>query len=128
MDPAICLALAIYFEARSEPVIGQLAVATVVLNRVKSPRWPDDICKVVWQRKQFSFTHDGKSDRPKEKIAWKRSRMLADVMLNTATSYDFSKGSDHYHTKQVKPYWVASLDQKTVIGNHIFYGKKNDTK
>ena len=77
MTAATCLALAIYWEARNQPTIGQLAVAQVVVNRVESKRWPSTICDVVWQKKQFSWTHDGKSDRPKEKTAWRKSKMLA---------------------------------------------------
>ena len=62
MTPLMCLAAAVFFESRSEPLEGQRAVAEVVMTRVESPRWPDEICAVVFQHKQFSFTHDGKSD------------------------------------------------------------------
>ena len=59
-----CLIAVVFFEARDQPVQGQFAVAEVVMNRVESDRWPNGICEVVFQNKQFSFTHDGKSDNP----------------------------------------------------------------
>lgn len=125
----MCLALAIYFEARSEPVIGQIAVAQVILKRVEDPMWPNTICEVVWQNKQFSFTHDGKSDNPTELNAWNKSIILAKIAM-IKNFHDYSKGSDHYHTKQVNPYWSTSskLEQSRIIGNHIFYRKKPDVK
>ena len=55
MTPLMCLAAAVFFESRSEPLEGQRAVAEVVMTRVESPRWPDEICAVVFQRKQFSL-------------------------------------------------------------------------
>ena len=58
----LCLSAAIYYEARNQPVDGQLAVAEVIMNRVQSDRYPDDACEVINQNKQFSYTHDGKSD------------------------------------------------------------------
>ena len=65
MLAAHCLAIAMYYEARNQPIDGQLAVAQVIMNRVESPRYPDTVCEVVWQPKQFSFTHDGLPERPK---------------------------------------------------------------
>ena len=63
MTGLACLVTAIFFEARDQPLMGQYAVAEVVMNRVASVKYPDDICSVVFQRKQFSFTHDGLSDK-----------------------------------------------------------------
>ena len=62
-DEIYCAAQNIYFESRGEPDIGQVAVALVVLNRVNDRRWPSTICDVVWQDKQFSWTHRSKSTR-----------------------------------------------------------------
>ena len=59
MTPMMCLAAAIFFEARDQPLDGMMGVADVVMNRVESDRWPDDVCSVVYQSRQFSFTHDG---------------------------------------------------------------------
>ena len=57
-----CGAQNAYFESQGEPDLGMVAVSQVVINRAKDNRWPDTICEVVWQDKQFSWTHDGKSD------------------------------------------------------------------
>ena len=64
---AACLSLNIYFEARNQSIKGMALVAEVTINRVRHPDWPSRVCEVVWQNKQFSWTHDGKSDEPKEK-------------------------------------------------------------
>ena len=68
MIAATCLAALIFFEARGESLEGQIAVGEVAINRVESPRWPNDICAVVMQKKQFSYTHDGLSDNPERHI------------------------------------------------------------
>jgi spore germination cell wall hydrolase CwlJ-like protein len=57
-----CLVANVYHEARGEDVLGQAAVAHVTLNRVRLPAYPDSVCGVVWQKGQFSWTEDGKSD------------------------------------------------------------------
>jgi spore germination cell wall hydrolase CwlJ-like protein len=64
MTAAMCLALNMFFEARNESLIGQVMVAEVTLNRVANARFPDTVCEVVWQDRQFSWTHDGKTDNP----------------------------------------------------------------
>lgn len=115
-----CLALNIYHEARSEPDQGKFAVAQVTLNRVKSPRYPNSICAVVWQRKQFSWTRDGRSDRPYNLKAWKDALWVATV------AYEFNPLSvvgqaTHYHAVYVHPFWAASHRCVAKIGKHIFY-------
>ncbi len=120
-----CLAQNIYFEARSETVQGMEAVALVTLNRVASKSYPSTICEVVWQRKQFSWTHDGKSDTPRERLAWKIAQTVAASVLANygATDYDFTKGALWYHATYVSPTWHKALTQTAIIGAHIFYGK-----
>jgi len=122
MTPGICLALAIYFEARSEPVQGQIAVGQVILRRVESPRYPNTICGVVWQPHQFSWTSDGKSDKPSDKSAYATSRHVARYLLKYADKlHDFSEGSTHYfNPKLADPYWARSGRQTAKIGNHVF--------
>jgi spore germination cell wall hydrolase CwlJ-like protein len=115
-----CLALNIYHEARSETDEGKFAVAQVTLNRVRSPRYPDSICKVVWQRKQFSWTHDGRPDRPRNLDAWKVALRVA------TTSNDFNRPgivdrATHYHAVYVQPSWAAVYRPVRRIGKHIFY-------
>ena len=121
-----CLAVAIFFEARSEPVEGQYAVADVVMNRVESDRWPNSICGVVFQEKQFSFTHDGKSDRMEtyakdDIIEWRamnQARTIAKIVYDSG--YTKVK-STHYHTLSVRPFWAKHYKKDGRIGNHVFY-------
>ena len=115
-----CLADNIYFEARNESTKGQLAVALVTNNRVNSKIYPDTICDVVWEYRQFSWTLDGKSDKPKNKKAYNRAELLAIIVL-TGTMDDFTKGATHYHANYIEPYWAPKLALLMVIDNHTFY-------
>lgn len=117
-----CLASAVYFEARGEPLKGQLAVADVVLNRVASERYPDTICEVVEQPMQFSFVNaTGRipgADRSSE--AWSKAVAIARIALaGTARAVD----SDvlWYHADYVSPSWGRRLARQDRIGLHIFY-------
>lgn len=121
-----CLALTIYYEARDQPLDGQLVVAEVVLNRVESEHYPDDVCSVVYQPKQFSFTHDGKPERPKNKVVWKETKRLARKILDNPDEWLLHSGSTHYHATYVQPYWSNELVLVGRIGDHIFYTEKND--
>lgn len=76
-DDLITLACNIYWEARNETVEGMMAIVAVTLNRVASAKYPDTIREVVWQRRQFSWTHDGKVDRPNNRPSWKQSLRIA---------------------------------------------------
>jgi len=121
----LCLATAIFFEARDQSVDGQMAVAEVIMNRVADPQWPDTICGVVNQTRQFSFTHDGLSDNPTKYIepnAWKLAQLIADDALAGLNLIGLT--STHYHTTAVHPYWVHSLELDGKIGDHLFYSKK----
>ena len=71
-----CGAQNIYHESRGESNLGQIAVAQVVRNRVESQKYPNTICEVVWQPKQFSWTHDGRSDEPKDRKAFVKAVWL----------------------------------------------------
>ncbi|WP_119459158.1 cell wall hydrolase [Rhodospirillaceae bacterium SYSU D60014] len=122
-----CLALNIYFEARSEPETGKRAVAHVVMNRVADPRFPDDVCAVVQQggewprhRCQFSWWCDGQSDEPTDRRAWVRSKALAQQVY-WARSADPTNGALWYHADYVAPSWGQVLAQAGKIGRHIFY-------
>jgi spore germination cell wall hydrolase CwlJ-like protein len=114
-----CLALALYFEARSEDVVGKLAVAEVIYNRVEDTRFPNDICSVVWQNKQFSWTHDGKSDVPKEKEVYKDILRLANDIDEWRLF--LNHGATHYHAEYVEPYWAKHLTYVGQAGTHKFY-------
>lgn len=121
-----CLTQAIYFEARSEPVEGQLAVAQVVLNRVKTSRFPNSICGVVFQnekmrnRCQFSFACDGLSDNPYNEEAWDLAQRISYIALSDRWE-DITKSAVYYHANYVTPYWVNALETTARHGNHIFY-------
>ena len=121
-----CLSEAIYYEARSESRSGQLAVADVVKNRVKSKHYPNSICAVIYEGAhrpfacQFSFACDGSMDRAPKGKAWKRSQDMAQVSL-TGFVPDLTKNSTHYHTVQIEPKWSKTLEFKAKIGFHKFY-------
>lgn len=118
-----CLAKNIYFEARGESELGQRAVAWVTLNRRDSTQYPNTICDVVWQPSQFSWTHDGRSDTPREIEAWNRAQAIAEIVyyryLNNMA--DPTDGSVMFHASQIDPYWTASYNRVVQIDNHIFY-------
>lgn len=121
-----CLSEAIYYEARSETRSGQLAVADVVKNRVKSKHFPDTICGVVYQNAdrpfacQFSFACDGSMDRAPSGKAWENSQNMAQVSLSGFVS-DLTHNSTHYHTVAVNPHWADSLQFQKQVGFHVFY-------
>lgn len=117
-----CLASAVYFEARGEPIQGQLAVADVVLNRSRSGRYPATICGVVVQPWQFSFVNRTgaipAADRSSE--SWRKAVAIARIaQAGTARAVD----SDvlWYHAEYVSPSWGRRLARQDKIGLHIFY-------
>lgn len=99
-------------------------VAEVILNRVASDRYPDTICEVVYQTNQFSFTHDGKSDKPKDYEAPndKEARRVARKIAQEALQKP-SMGTEatHYHNTDVSPPWASQLVLEGKVGDHIFY-------
>jgi spore germination cell wall hydrolase CwlJ-like protein len=120
-----CLAKNIYFEARNQSHEGQKAVAFVTLNRVRSPLYPSTICEVVQEYKQFSWTHDGKSNQPKDIKSFKIATALAIYVYNNYGQInDPTKGALMFHANYVRPYWRHDYKLSTVIGDHIFYVEK----
>lgn len=121
-----CLAEAIYYEARGESHLGQVAVAEVVLNRVRSQHYPDTICDVVYQGSyratgcQFTFTCDGSLAHKPRGRAWRQANELAAQAMMGLTPAVTSRAT-HYHTFEVDPVWSARLVETTRIGAHIFY-------
>lgn len=121
-----CLTSAIYYEAASETVGGQRAVAQVVLNRVAHPSYPSSVCGVVYQGSerrtgcQFSFTCDGSLARKPMLAAWERARAVAQDALS-GDVYQPVGLATHYHTIWISPYWAPSLDPVGTIGAHRFY-------
>ena len=132
----LCLAQNIYFESGNQPMVGQIAVSHVVLNRVESNLYPDTICEVIHQgetyinwkgnilpvrdRCQFSWYCDGKSDEPVDSKTWIASILLARRILDGEWS-DVTEGATHYHADWAHPFWADSLKRTTTIDNHLFY-------
>jgi hypothetical protein len=122
-----CLAEAVYYEARSESVEGQRAVAQVVLNRVRHPAYPGSVCGVVYQGPmragggcQFTFTCDGSLALAPSGPGWAQARAIAAQALAGAV-YAPVGHATHYHTHQVLPAWAYKLAKLAVIGSHNFY-------
>ena len=129
-----CLTTAIYFEARSESQLGQLAVATVILNRVKASSISSSICRVVYKGAshlnacQFSFACDGKLDLGDDARAWKTARAISALALTEDRKVKdgpmrILASATNYHADYVDPYWPKSLNRLTKIGRHIFYSQ-----
>jgi N-acetylmuramoyl-L-alanine amidase len=115
-----CLALNIYHESRGETTMGQIAVAHVTLNRVADKRWPDNICDVVYQPKQFSWTHMINNKTPKSDHNWEVSQSIASDVMD-GVDEDNTYGAVYYHAKRANPIWNRKLTITTKIGAHIFY-------
>jgi spore germination cell wall hydrolase CwlJ-like protein len=133
IETVYCLALALYFESRSQPYVEQIATARVVLNRVEDRRYPDTVCEVVYQGKthvwskqpikhqcQFSFWCDGKSDVPRDEAAWEAVQTVAWHVLDHP-EIDITQGATHYHATYVTPAWRTSLKRIAQIGDSVFY-------
>src|SRR4051794_6536330 len=121
-----CMAQAVYFEARGESPRGQAAVATVIMNRVKSPAFPKTVCGVVYQGAahhngcQFSFACDGQAERVVENGAWDRARIVAARVLSGAVLRDVGRAT-HFHTTGVDPEWGSQMLRTAQVGLHVFY-------
>ena len=131
-----CLTEAVYFEARGEPFIGQLAVANVIMERVRDHRFPTTVCKVVhagryWEgnpvrnRCAFSYWCDGKPEIMKEKQAHKTAQDVARMAIN-GVMYEEVQGATFYHASYVMPYWIKELDFITRVCKHLFYYYNGD--
>jgi len=132
-DELSCLAEAVYFEARSESFVAQLAVANVILERVSSEKYPDDICSVVhqsrkWKGKpirnkcQFSYWCDGKPETIANVDAYQQSVNASELALQGVILAQ-TDGATHYHAAYVVPYWATDDSFLTLgqVGLHIFY-------
>lgn len=126
-DDATCLTQAVYYEARSEGVEGEQAVAQVVMNRAHDHRYPGSVCGVVFQRAdggrgtcQFTFACDGSMHGSIEPGAWTAARSVAQQALQGFV-YEPLKNAFHYHADYVAPAWSYELPRIRKIGRHIFY-------
>ena len=120
-----CLAKNVYFEGRNQPWVGQVAIAQVTLNRVKSLAVPNTICEVVRQKKrnicQFSWYCDGKSDQPKDVKDYDKATDVA-IQVYSGTIPDVTEGALWYHATYIRrPFWAYSMKEMVKINEHIFY-------
>lgn len=129
---AYCLSEAIYFEARGSSLADQAAVADVILNRVSSSKYPNNVCSVVRQAKlwksnpirnqcQFSYYCDGKSDRMTDLDAKANAQWLAIQVLVFGKFRGITENATMYHADYVNPYWAPHMQLVGTIGRHIFY-------
>jgi spore germination cell wall hydrolase CwlJ-like protein len=130
----MCMAANIYFEAKNESKLGQLAVAQVVMNRMYDHRYPNTVCDVVKQgltykngkvvlgKCQFSWYCDGKSDQPNMKSKqWENAIRYASIVMSETINIDVTDGATHYHATYVRPAWAKTKTRTTRIDRHIFY-------
>lgn len=124
-----CLSKNLYHEARDQGLEGLAAVAKVTKNRVRSSLFPNTICEVVWQRKQFSWTED-ENIEIKEKELYGRIKNLAHLLLNYEIVSPV-KDSLYYHSdvlygtdRKFEPYWAKHKEKVAKVGSHIFYKKE----
>lgn len=116
-----CLAGAIYFEARGEPLAGQLAVAEVIVNRAASGRFPASYCGVVTQKSQFSFVKRGRMPSPPAASeTYRRAKAIAQIAHRGLWSTD-AKDALYFHASHVSPRWSGRRQAAARISNHVFY-------
>tara|TARA_R100000700_G_C3125451_1_gene112741 strand:+ start:220 stop:615 length:396 start_codon:yes stop_codon:yes gene_type:complete len=128
-----CLSLNIYWEAKGESKLGQVAVALVVLNRMEHSGFPGTVCEVVYQgihkngfpvrdMCQFSWYCDSRSDIPRDPLSFRDATDLASfILISHKWLPDLSEGSLFYHSTQVNPWWSKHKRKTMQIDNHIFY-------
>ena len=130
----MCMAANIYHEAKNQSMLGQFAVAQVVMNLVEDSRFPDTVCEVVKQgltyrngkvvigKCQFSWYCDGKSDEPnRDSKAWSNAIRHASIIMTETINIDVTDGATHYHASYVRPAWAKTKKRTTRIDKHIFY-------
>lgn len=125
-EETYCLAQNMFFEARSESLEGQLMVAAVTINRANHKKFPNSICGVVWQKRQFSWTHDGKSDNPAkmggiDRAQWFSIIQIAELILREPNHLLPKTDALFYHATYSKPIWRHKLTYIKTVGKHRFY-------
>jgi len=125
----VCLAMNVYYEARGEPLLGQYAVAEVTMNRVASPRYPDTVCEVVYQKRwdplrkrevsAFSWTEFDVVPHP-EGEQWQVAWEVAKTVYNGERP-PMLNGAVHYHATYIRPSWSRGKQHIAKIGRHVFY-------
>ncbi len=113
-----CLARAVYFESKGEPLAGQLTVAEVIINRSQSRRFPSTICGVVRQPSQFSFVRRGYIPQPPSNSQWRTAVAIARIAMADLADGGAPRAL-FFHARHVRPGW--RLTRVATVGNHIFY-------
>ena len=133
-DDLKCMAENIYYEAGNQSYVGKLAVGQVVLNRVKTPGYPNTVCKVIYEGSQsaqtsicqFSWLCD--ADRKainKSSEYWKQSlKAASELLARQGSILDITEGATNYHASYVNPAWSKQLHYVATIDQHIFYRKR----
>lgn len=122
-EECAAMAEALVYEARSEPMAGAVAVGFVILERMKSERWPDTVKQVVHYRCQFSYTCQRKQRSVPTEKDWTRAYQASYDVLN-GKAVTGAKGADHYfNPKKVRrtPSWALKYEYVAKIGDHRFY-------
>ena len=118
-EQAACLASAVYWESKGEPLAGQLAVAEVIINRARSGRFASTLCGVITQRSQFSFVRGGRiPSPPRASAAWRNAVAIAHIAIDDLADSPVSSAL-FFHARYVSPGW--RLRRLAAVGNHIFY-------
>ena len=120
-----CVAQNIWFEARGSAFADKLAVGQVVMNRVADGSHASTPCEVIWEPKQFSWTHDGKSDTVRidndiDRQAWVDS-VIAALAVTEVQFPDLTSGATHFHAHNVKPDWSRTMERIATYGGHQYY-------
>jgi spore germination cell wall hydrolase CwlJ-like protein len=120
-----CLTLTLYWEGRGEPRDAMIAVGWVVLNRIRSPEFPNSVCAVVRQGGenppcQFSFWCNGEPDTPHNESAWNDAQKIAATLL-AAPPKDPTGGALYYHKTGMAVPWEVPRERTGAIGDHVFY-------
>ena len=115
----LCMADNLHHEARVDGMRGMEAVATVVMNRVSDSRWPDNVCDVVYQPSQFSWTLEKRLVNMKVEHDW-QTLAVARMALQGGL-IDKTDESTHYHAVYVNPYWAKVYEFTVQVEQHLFY-------
>ena len=115
-----CLSETIYHESRGEPIPGQFAVGSVVMNRVRSKHYPSTVCEVVHQPYQFSWTLIKTELGITDKKSWRNAQQIAWILLHGGMRSNIGTALD-YHSVDVNPKWAKSNVKTLTLGRHIFY-------
>ncbi|MEM7195752.1 MAG: cell wall hydrolase [Pseudomonadota bacterium] len=116
-----CLAMNIYHEGRGESAEGRAAIASVTMNRVRSKHFPNSVCEVVWQRKQFSWTEVAPRHHVvKDQKAWRQALVMAKLFIDGARESAVGSAT-HYHALHVAPNWLDTSKLVAFVGGHAFY-------